>query len=223
MHWTVVGLFVLTVALVTRLARRLLDQEWFVFAVGTIFAIYPLAPLQTFHPPAMGYHLSCLLALASIFASLRYGGGQGRSAMVLVDCGRRRLCPQPAYARGLRVIAAGLPCAWLMTAEIQAAPSAAASRRDGWSGWFFAMSRLGVFAVVFALYAVWRTQVQPLYGVQSYKPTWPSETFPHLVTNVIEAGVTALLPWPRVIFFCMRRDRQPSGSPVRSLSAPRPF
>ena len=199
-HWTVVGLFVLTVALVTRLARRLLDQEWFVFAVGTIFAIYPLAPLQTFHPPAMGYHLSCLLALASIFASLRYAEAKGGQRWCwLIAAG-------VAYGLSLLThevfafVPPGFLAAWLMTAEIQAAPSAAASRRDGWSGWFFAMPRLGVFAVVFALYAVWRTQVQPLYGVQSYKPTWPFG-LSHLVTNVIEAGVTALLPWPRVIFF----------------------
>lgn len=70
-HWFSVFLLVVMTALLAMLARKVVDEAWFSFAVGVIFLTYPLSPLQAIWLTSGFYVWAAILALAATLLFLR--------------------------------------------------------------------------------------------------------------------------------------------------------
>ena len=46
LHWSVVLLLILNAVMLEVIASKIVNENWYVFAVGVIFLAYPLAPLH---------------------------------------------------------------------------------------------------------------------------------------------------------------------------------
>jgi len=190
-YWTLLFLFLLSLVFVTRLARRLCNHEWFVFAAGTTFAFYPLAPLQTTWQATAPYHVSCLLTLGSIFAALwALEAAGGRRGIWLTVAAA-------AYAASLLTheVFAFVPPAFVAAHELITNPRSVNSRSRRRT-----ISSIGVFAAVFMLYAAWRTLILPRYGALLYRPEFPND-IAEIAKKVGGAAGVAFVPWPDVAFF----------------------
>jgi hypothetical protein len=165
-HWISVALLVLTASLLAMMARRIVDESWFSFAVGVVFLTYPLSPLEAIWPSTNHYIWASLLALLAMMLFLR-----GLKAN---------------EKRGPRwfVLAALLYLASMLTNEvfILIPPtfvslyllSKSGERSSNWKSlgpiriFRPAAHCLGLFLMAIMGYAVWREMVLPAYGFSGY-------------------------------------------------------
>jgi hypothetical protein len=66
LHWLSVGLLAVNAVVLASIARRIVNENRYIFAVGIIFLAYPLSPLQAIWPSTLHYLLACLLGLLAI-------------------------------------------------------------------------------------------------------------------------------------------------------------
>jgi hypothetical protein len=185
-HWTLVAWLALDAALLGSLARTIVDDDWFVFAVGTTFVLYPLAFVQTIWPATIHYHLAWFFASAAMLAAGKSGSVDPRRARWWLACGAL------AYASSLLTQEAVgfIPLAFVGL-------HALSGRR--------AVRAAITLGGVFALFAVWRTLLLPLYGDQFYSPSMPFLHPGVVISKALRnATAAALFPW--------RQRRRSTGS-----------
>jgi hypothetical protein len=69
LHWSLVLLLILNAVILGNIASKIVNENWYPFAVGTIFLTYPLAPLQSIWAAEAPHLWACLLALLTILFS----------------------------------------------------------------------------------------------------------------------------------------------------------
>lgn len=178
-HWTLVALLALNAVLLGSLARTIVDDDWFVFAVGTTFVLYPLPVLQTIWPATIHYHVAWFFACVAMLAA-------GRSARVDLPRARWWLaCGALAYAISLLTHEAMgfIPLAFVGL-------QALASRR--------AVRAVITLGGVFALFALWRALLLPLYGDQLYSPSMPFLHPGVVISKAFRNATAALFLWRSV-------------------------
>jgi len=179
-HWTLVAWLALDAALLGSLARTIVDDDWFVFAVGTTFVLYPLAFLQTIWPATIHYHLAWFFASVAMLAAGKSASVDPRRARWWLACGAL------AYATSLLTQEAVgfIPLAFVGL-------HALSGRR--------AVRAAITLGGVFALFALWRTLLLPLYGDQFYSPSMPFLHPGVVISKALRnATAAALFPWRSV-------------------------
>jgi hypothetical protein len=69
LHWSLVLLLILNAVMLETIASKIVNENWYVFAVGVIFLTYPLAPLHAICPITLLHLWACLLSLLTILFS----------------------------------------------------------------------------------------------------------------------------------------------------------
>ncbi len=193
LHWTLVGLFILNAVVLANITRRIVDVNWFVFAVGITFLLYPLSPLQAIWPATIHYLVASLLTLLTVLFAL-YG-----------------LRPTERYwLRWFTLAALTYLASMLMNEEFALMPLAFVSlylvSRNGertaemprrvplhlhrpaiWGLTFFLGTAL--------LYGLWREKLLPIYGTYLY-PSSKMVLAPRVLTEKLLIGLSrTFIPW----------------------------
>jgi hypothetical protein len=167
LHWSLVLLLILNAVILGNIASKIVDENWYAFAVGTTFLTYPLAPLQSVWAAEAPHLWACLLALLTILFSW-YG-------LRVAELQRLRWF----------ALAALTYSACILTHEVFALiPPAFVSlfilSKDGrntaeWYdfGWIYfykpAIWWLGLLVGILGVHGLWRILILPLYGTLAYQ------------------------------------------------------
>jgi len=191
LHWTLLALLLADAIAVASLARRIVDEEWFAFAAGATFLLYPLSPLQAIWPATVHYLASLLLTFMVVRLALR------------------GFTPEEPHPLRYFVLAAVLLLAGVLTHEelaliapvlvvgiVVARFKARAATTDGWRilirDWRLGTCLASFFAAGI-VYAVWRLEVLPTYGRTVYEIELGGSGA--MIGRVLTAAGKALMPW----------------------------
>jgi hypothetical protein len=193
LHWLSVTILILNAIVLVSIARRIVNENWYVFAVGIIFLTYPLSPLQAIWPSTLHHLWASLLALLAILFSL---------------CGLRAIEKRRLHWFALATIA--YLASLLTHAMFVLIPPAFISlyilSKEGHRGTDYQqlgrvylykppLYCLSLFLAMLVMYGLWRAMVLPIYGADGYA-AHKMELTPGIVTEKFLVGAhIAFVPW----------------------------
>ncbi len=192
LHWLLVVLLVINATLLMEIARRMIDDHWFVFAVGALFLTNPLSPLQAIWPACVHYLGACLLTLVAIYGMFR-AIEDTRSGRWLAIAVISYLASVLTHSEFL-LLAPTFAAVFLIFRHLrrrdgrQIARMLRADRRAAFC--------FGLFVLAATIYALWRSLILPTYGSFDYPHDVMIRDPRLLLEKVLSATQVALLPWP---------------------------
>jgi len=195
LHWTGVVLLVMNAALLAAVAGKILNEKWFVFAVGVIFITYPLSPLQAINPMLLPHLWSSLLALLTILFVVhgltvsdkkRANRTVGWSVVAYVAC----ILTHEVFAP----LPPAFLVAYILMRDKQPNTFNSAAGSSSWLNRPSALCLVSFF-VVLASYGLWRIFLLPAYGKHVYSISGLVLNPGVLLEKIIIGTRTALVPW----------------------------
>ncbi len=198
-HWFSVGLLIANAGVLSYVARKIVDEDWFAFSVGGTFLLSPLSALQVIWLSTVHYLVSSLLGLLAILMSLR---------AIRTKCGdQQRWCIFAFFTYLASLLtheaAALIPLAFItvytLTAVVRREPGAGTDLRSQPTLDFATVGgRCLAFLVIAAiLYGLWRVALLPIYGLPLHSQPLARLTLqPIALARHVAVGLrTVLFPW----------------------------
>ncbi len=197
LHWTLVGLFILNAIIITNIARKIVNENWFVFAVGIIFITYPLSPMQTIWPATVHYLGASLLALMTILFSLN-GLGDTEKRLCWVALAAVAFISCILTHEEFLLIPPAVISLYMLSKDKQQV-----SGRQTICRTYVhkpAVLILGLFITIMIAYGLWRIFVFQIYGKPFYHNSQIVLTLGILVKKSLAGAHTVFLPWSDALY-----------------------
>ena len=166
LHWSVILLLILNAVMLEVIASKIVNENWYVFAVGLIFLAYPLAPLHSLNAMNLHYLWACLLVLLTIlfsWYSLR------ATEMLRIKWFALGAVTYVASILTHEVFAL-IPLVFVSAFVLSKNGQNTAEWYHFWRMSLYkpAIWLLTLFVAILGLYGLWRILILPMYGVFGY-------------------------------------------------------
>jgi hypothetical protein len=194
LHWLLVGFLVLDASLLALLAHRMIGEAWFTFAVGVLFMVYPLSPLQAIWATDIHYLAAAFWALLSALCCLNAIETERQlkwTVLAALFYLASFLSHESAGLIPVAFVAAYLLPGNQRFQAISKLTVPVSPRRT--------LGLLATLGVVLLVSGLWRALILPAYGLLDYESSTIVLDVRVIFNKVLHATATIVFPWADVL------------------------